>query len=103
MKRLFIVYSYLLARLDIAQGKEQYVPVEGTHIGVRFTAVIDVMRAIAATTPIDTPDAVDIADAQLGAVSTALSFAIRDSLARVFGNLAPVRKMNGRKAASTVD
>ena len=61
------------------------------------------MRAVAAAAAVDAPDAVNVADAQLGAMGAALSFAIRNALARVFGDLAPVWKMDSRKAAFAVD
>lgn len=60
------------------------------------------MRAVAAATAVDAPDAVNIADAQLGAMCAALSFAIWNALAGVFGDLAPVRKMDSRKASFAV-
>ena len=45
--------------------------------------MIDVMRAIAAATAIQTPAFIDCADAQLCGVSPAVGFSIGDSLAGV--------------------
>ena len=103
MQRLFIVHGDFLAGADIAQGEEQDMAMDGADVGVRLAGMIDVMGAIPATTAIDAPFTVNIADAQFGAMSTTLSFAIRDSLALIFGDLATVRKMSSRKAASAVD
>lgn len=61
------------------------------------------MRAIAAAAAVDAPDAVHVADAQLGSMGAALRFAIRNSLARVLGDLAPARETNSRKAPFAVD
>jgi len=61
------------------------------------------MSAISAATAVDAPNAVHVADAQLGSMGAALSFAIRNSLARVFGDLAPVWEVDSRKAPFAVD
>src|SRR6266404_2838821 len=103
MQRLFIVNGYFATRIDVAQSKEYYVSMDRPHIGIRFARMVDVVCAVAAPTAIDTPDSIDITDAQLGSMSAALSFAIRNSLAGVFGDLAPVREMNSRKTTSAVD
>ena len=103
MQRLFVIDRDLFARMYVAQGKEHYVAKDGADIGVRLAGVVDVMGAISASTAVDAPDAVDVADAQFGSMGATLSFAIRNSLACVFGDLASVRKIGGRKAASTVD
>ena len=65
--------------------------------------MVDVMGPVAAATAIDTPDTVDITDAQLCSVGAALSLVIGNSLTGIFGDLAAARKMNGGKAASAVD
>ena len=103
MQRLFVIDRDLFARIDVAQSKEHHVAMDRAHISVRFAGMVDVMRTVAAATAVDAPVAVNIADAQLGSMGTALSFAIRNALARVLGYLAPVRKPGGRKAAFTVD
>lgn len=103
MQRLFIVDRDFFTRVDVAQGEEHYMAKDGADIGVRLAGVVDVMRTVAAATAVDAPDAVNIADAQLGSMGAALSFAIRNVLARVFGNLTPARKISGRKAALAVD
>ena len=64
MQRLFIVDRDFLARMNIAQGEEHYVPVDRAHKSVRFAGMIDVMRAVAAATAVDAPGAINIADAK---------------------------------------
>ncbi len=103
MQRLFIVHGYFIAWTNIAQREEHNVSMDRPHISIRFTRMIDVMRTVATAAAIDAPDSVDITDAQLCPMGAALSFAIRNSLAGVFGDLATARKMNSRKAASAVD
>ena len=103
MERLFIIDGDFFTRIDVAQSKEHYVSKNRAHISIRLTRVVDVMRAVAAATTVDAPDAVNITDAQLGSIGAALSFKIRNALARVFSNLASVRKENRRKAAFAVD
>ena len=103
MQRLFIVHGDFFAGVDVAQSEEHDVAIDGADVGVGLTGMVDVMRTVTAATAVDAPGSVNIADAQLGSVGAALSFAIRDSLARIFGDLAPVRKMNSCKAASAVN
>src|SRR6266436_2254888 len=103
MKCLFIVDGYFVTGTNVAQREEHYVPIDRPHIRVRFARMVDVMSPIAAATAIDTPDPVNITDAQLCSMSTPLRFSIRNSLARVFGDLAPLRKKDGSKAAPAID
>ncbi len=103
MQCLFIVDGYFITWTNIAQREEHYVSIDRPHISIRFARMIDVMRTVAPAAAIDTPDTVDITDAQLCPMGAALSFAIRNALASVFGDLASPRKMNGGKAASAVD
>ena len=103
MERLFIIDRDFFARIDISQSEEHYVAIDRAHVGVWLAGMIDVMRAVAAATTVDAPGAVNITDPQLGAMGAALSFKIRNALARVFGDLAPVRKIDCRKAAFAVD
>src|ERR1700682_1081406 len=103
MQRLFIVHGYLVARTNIAQRKEHYVSIDRPHVSIRCARMVDVMGPVATAAAIDTPDTVDITDAQLRSVGTALGFDIRNSLARVFGDFATARKMNAGKTTSAVD
>ena len=103
MQRLFVIDRDLFARVDIAQSKEHYVPKDSPHISIRFARVIDVVRAVATAAAVDAPNAVHVANTQLGAVRPALGFAIRNALAGVFGDLAPVREIDSGKAAFAVD
>ncbi len=61
------------------------------------------MGAISAAAAVDAPNAVNVADAQFGSMSAALRFVIGNALAGVFGDLAPVREIDSRKAAFAVD
>src|SRR6267378_4852977 len=65
MQRLFVIDRDLFARMDVAQGKEHYVAIDGADIGVGFAGVVDVVGAIATPAAVDAPNAVDVADAQL--------------------------------------
>ena len=103
MQGLLIVHGDLFAGRDIAEREEQHVSKESAHVRVRLAGVVDVVCAVAATAAIDAPHAVDITDAQLSSMGAALSLAIRNSLAHVFSDFAPPRKMNGRKTASAVN
>ena len=103
MQRLFIVDGYFIAWTNIPQREEHYVSIDRPHISIRFTRMIDVMGAVATAAAIDAPDAVDITDAQLCPMGASLSFAIRNALARIFGDFATARKMNGGKAAAAVN
>lgn len=103
MQRLFVIDRDLFARIDIAQSEEHYVAKDGADVGVRLAGMVDVMRTVAAATAVDAPGAVNIADAQLGAMGAALSFKIRNALAGVFSYLAPVWKIDCRKTAFAVD
>jgi hypothetical protein len=103
MQRLFVIDRDLFPGMDVAEGKEHYVAKDGADISVRLAGVVDVVGAIPAATAVDAPNAVDIADAQLGSMGAALSLAIRNSLAGVFGDLPPAWKIGGRKATSAVD
>lgn len=103
MQRLFVVDGNFFTRMDIAQSKEQHVSMDCAHIGIRFARVIDVMRAVATAAAVDAPDAVHVADAQFGSMGAALRFPIRNAFAGVFGDLAPVRKVDNCETASAVD
>jgi len=74
MKRIFVIDRDLFARSNVAQGKEQDVPMDGLDVSVRFAAVIDVMRAVAAAAAVQTPATIDVADAKFRSTTTALSF-----------------------------
>ena len=102
MESVFVIDRDLFARTDVAECKEQHVAVDRAHKGVGRARVVDIVRAIAPTAAIKAPLAIDVADAQLRAVCPPFGFAIRNSLAGVFGNLAPALKSNRGKAATTI-
>ena len=104
MQRLFIVDRDLFAGMNIAQREEEHVTMESLHVGVRLAAVIDVMRAVAAAAAVQTPTAIDVADAQDRPVTRPLScFEIRNSLACVLSDLAAAPKGDRRETAFAVD
>jgi len=104
MQCLFVVDGDFFAGVNIAQREEQYVAVQILHVGVRLARMIDVMRAVAAPGAVQTATAVDVADAQDSAVTTALrSFEIRDAFARVLRDLFSARKKFGGKATSAIN
>ena len=57
--------------------------VENLHEGVGLAGMIDVVRAVAATTAVQAPASVDCTDSQPATVGSAIGFGLRDSLARV--------------------
>ena len=65
--------------------------------------MVYVVRAVAAPAAVQTPFAINIADAQLRPMRAAASFQIRDSFASVFGDLTSATETHGRKAAFAVD
>src|SRR5713226_4215415 len=103
MQRAFIIDRDLFAAADLTQGEEQYMTIDGFHVSVRFTRVIDVMGAIPAAAAVQAPASVDVADAQLHSVCAALSFLIGNALSGVLCNLAPAREMNSRETAFAVN
>ena len=103
MQRLFVVDGNLFTRMDIAQSKEQHMSMDCAHLGVGFARVIDVMRTVTTPTAVDAPDAVHVADTEFGSMGAALCFPIRNAFSGVFGDLAPVRKVNSCKTASAVN
>ncbi len=70
------------------------------HVNVRLARVIDVMRAVAATAAVQTPAAVDIADAQDATIASPSSrFEIWYSLASVLSDLFAATEMNSCETA----
>lgn len=104
MQSLFVIDGNFFAGIDIAQGEEENMPVQILHVGVRFAAVIDVMCAVAAAAAVQTPPAIDVANAKDSSVASALRcFKVRDALASVFGDLPATGKGFGGKAPFAVD
>ena len=78
--------------------------INGLHVRVRLARVIDVMRAVAAAAAVQTPAAIDVADAQDAPIAGSFSrFEIRYSLADVFSDLLAVTEMNSCETAFAVD
>ena len=78
--------------------------VNGLHVGVGLARVIDVVRAVAAAAAVQTPAAIDIADAQDAPLAGPSSrFEIWYSLACVLGYLLAATKMNSCETAFAVN
>jgi len=103
VQRRTVVNSYLLTRVDIAQGYEEDMIVGDFHEGIGLTGMIDVVRPVTAPTAVDTPAIVEGTDSQAPAVSAFVSFGVRDQLAGILGNLPPAFKTPCRKATFTFD
>jgi hypothetical protein len=103
MQRLLVVDGNFFALLDVAQRKEQYVPIQSFHVSIWPARVIDVMSSVTAAAAVQAPAAVNVTDAQLGPARATLRFEIRDSFAGVFGDLASALKTKRREASFAVD
>jgi len=80
------------------------VTVNGLQIGVRLARVIDVMRAVAALAAVQTPAAIDIADAQDAPLAGPSSrFEIWYSLAGVLRDLFPATEVDSCETAFAVN
>lgn len=73
------------------------------HEAVGFARVIDVVRAVAPATPVQTPPVIYGADAKHAAIRPAIRFCIGDSLARIVGDFFAAREANRGKASFAVD
>jgi len=74
------------------------------HVDVRLARVIDVMRAVAAAAAVQTPAAIDVADAQNAPIAGSSSrFEIWYPLAGVLSDLFAATEMNSRETAFAVN
>lgn len=99
----FVVDRDLFAWFDVAQGDEENVIVENLHKCVRHARVVDVVSAVAATTPVQTPATIHLTDPQHFPVRTATSFGVCDLLAGVLRDLVSSLEWKRGEAASAVD
>lgn len=76
MQCCFVVDRDLFSGFDVAQRSEENVVVNDLHEGVRITRVIDVMRAVAAATPIETPAIINFTDPQHASMSAPARFRV---------------------------
>ena len=65
--------------------------------------MVDVVRAVAAATAVQTPLVVHAADAQNATLCAATSFLVSDSLAGVFRDLSPTLEPNCSETPHTVN
>ena len=65
--------------------------------------MVDVMRAVAAAAPVETPAIVDLTNPKHSSMSAATRFGIRDLFAGVFGDLVSLLERRGGKAAIAVN
>ena len=74
------------------------------HVDVRLARVIDVVRAVAAAAAVETPAAIDVADAQDATIAGPSSrFEICYSLAGVLSDLFAATEMNSCETAFAVN
>jgi hypothetical protein len=104
MIRLAVIEQQLLAWFDVTQSEEEDVVVDGLAVAVGFTGMIDELRAVAATAPVDRPISVDAADVDASFVlQTARDFVTGDYFAGVFGDLAPLFESDSGETATAVN
>ena len=104
MQRLFVIDRDFFTGPNIAQRKKQHVAVKRPHVCVRLAAMVDVVRAITATTAVYAEPSVNVTDAQDAALACALlRFQIVNSLAGIFSDLLSTLELNSREAAFAVD
>src|SRR5262245_36901625 len=104
MIRLAVIEQQLLAWFDVTQSEEEEVAVDGLAVAVGFTGMIDELRAVAATAPVDRPIRVDAADVDASFVlQTARDFVTGDYFAGVFGYLAPLFEGGCGETSQAVD
>ena len=63
--------------------------VKNFHVGVGLAGMIDVVRAVAAATAIQTPAFIDRTDTQPAPVGPTIGFGLRNPLAGVLGYFPP--------------
>lgn len=98
-----VINSNFFAGTYVAQGVELYVPVQDLHKAVWLARMIDVVRAVAPATPVQTPFPIYRTDPQQTATRSAFRFSRRYSLAGVVGYLFTARERSCRKAPPAVD
>jgi hypothetical protein len=104
MIRLPVIEQKFLARFDVTQGEEEDVAVNDFAVAVGFAGMIDELRAVAATAPVNRPIRIDAADIDAPFVfQTARDFVTGNSFAGVLGYLAPFFEGDGGETASAVD
>src|SRR5919202_848239 len=88
-----VVAGDLLAGAYVAQGHEEEVAARDPHVAVGPAGVVDVVRAVAAARAVEVAFVADGADAVLAPLTDAARhLAARDQLARVLGDLPPLRE-----------
>ena len=83
MKRCLVVDRNLLAGFDITQRNKEDVVVKDLHERVWPTGMINVMRAVAAATAIQTPAIINCTDTQPPPLGPAIRFDLCNPLASV--------------------
>lgn len=85
-----VVDGDLLTRLDIAECHHQNVIVDNLHVAVWLAGMINVVSAVPAPAPIQTPATIDVANTQPAPSGAAVRFGVGNSLARILRDfLAP--------------
>jgi len=101
---MLVIDRNLFARANIPQSKKQDVTIKRLHVSVGIAAVVDVVRAVAPATAVQTEATVDIANAKKAPLARALpGFEICDSFAGIFPDLSSAFEINRSKAAFAVN
>jgi hypothetical protein len=104
MIRLAVIEQQLFAWLDVPQSEEEDVAVDDLAVAVGFAGVIDELCAVASAAAVNRPVKVYAADVNPPFVlQPPRDFVAGDSLAFVFGDLAPLFESHGGETASAVD
>ena len=104
MVRADVIQRDLFARMDVAEREEEDVTVENLYVTVGRARMVDVMRTVAAATPVKTPVRIDSADAQFAPPARATGdFPSRYSLARVLSDFVSFGEKDGGEASVIVD
>lgn len=76
MQRGFVIDRDLFTGFDVAQRAEENVIMNDLHERIRIARVIDVVRAVAAATPVETPAIIHFTDPQHPSMSTTTRFRV---------------------------
>jgi len=104
MLRRRVIERELFARRDRAAREEEHVAVHHPAETIRIAGVIDERGRIAATTRINAPAIVELANSHLAAVRhSSRGFTIADLLAQQLADLPPCRQRDERETAFAVN
>jgi hypothetical protein len=103
-ERLLVIDRYLFSIVNVTQGKEKHVAIDGLHESIWVATVIYVVRAIPTARSVEAPFAVDVTDTEMPTAAGALHrFPVRDSLTGVFSNFLSLHESPGRETTLAID